>query len=68
MKKLERIATQEEVRERLLRLINDGFIAKFIADKTSIAESSFSKFRHNKLDLTVRELNNLNAFLTSKGY
>lgn len=65
---MERILTQEGVRKRLLELIDNGVMAKYIAKQTSVAESSLSKFRHNKLELSIPELRVLSEFLGSKGF
>ena len=62
------LITQNSVRERLVKLTQDGFMSKAVAKNTAIAESSLSKFKNGKYDLPHSELIILANWLTNKGF
>jgi hypothetical protein len=62
------VLTQKNVRERLLKIISEGMNQKYISQQSFIAQSSLSKYKNSKLNLTYPELESLSNFLISKGY
>jgi hypothetical protein len=62
------IVTQKNVRDRLIKLTEEGMMAKYVAKSTSIAESSLSKFKNGKYDLPHSELTYLSEWLLNRGY
>lgn len=67
--KVMNIMTQELLRKRLLDIIKiEGVNQKHIAKKTGIPESLLSRFKNNRCDLGLFDRENLDGFLSSKGY
>jgi hypothetical protein len=60
---------QEDVKIRYLKFLEDtGCKQNFICLKLGINESSLSRWKKDKLHLPICNLNELNAYLTSKDY
>ncbi len=62
------LITQENVRERFVKLTKDGVMSKYIAKQVLIPESSLSKYKHRKLNLPHYELIKLSDWLANRGY
>lgn len=60
---------QEEVRQRLCRYISErGIKQTYISNVLNLHASNLSRFKQEKLNLSMKDLIKLNQFLSAKGY